>query len=160
MPTNLYGSNDNFDLNNSHVLPALIRKFHEAKINNQKDVTVWGTGIARREFLHVDDMSSGCLFIMKNFNPTKEQNEKGEIFLNLGTGVDISIKELAELVKKVVDFKGEIVWDSTKPDGTMKKLLETAKINNMGWKAKINLENGIAMTYEWFLKNYDSKYKS
>jgi len=150
MPTNLYGENDNFDLNNSHVLPALIRKFHEAKINNQNQVTVWGTGNARREFLQVDDMADGCVFLMNNFNPTKEQNEKGEIFVNLGTGADNSIKEAALIIKDTIGFNGDIVWDTSKPDGTPQKLLDVTKIQELGWKYKINLPDGIKMTYEWY----------
>ncbi|MFZ2189846.1 MAG: GDP-L-fucose synthase [Candidatus Magasanikiibacteriota bacterium] len=148
MPTNLYGVGDNFDLQNSHVLPALIRKFHEAKINGVKEVVAWGTGSPRREFLYVDDMADGCLFLMNNFNPNKEQNEVGDIFTNLGTGTDITIKELTELVKKVIGFAGEIVWDTTKPDGTPQKLQDMTKMHSLGWKHKIELEEGIRMTYE------------
>ncbi|KKQ40680.1 MAG: NAD-dependent epimerase/dehydratase [Candidatus Magasanikbacteria bacterium GW2011_GWA2_37_8] len=152
MPTNLYGIGDNFDLKNSHVLPALIRKFHEAKINGDKEVVAWGTGAPRREFLYVDDMADGCLFLMNNFNPTKEQNEKGDIFTNLGTGVDITIKELTELIKKAVGFEGEIVWDTTKPDGTPQKLQDMTKMHDLGWKHKIELEEGLKNTYEWYQK--------
>lgn len=152
MPTNLYGIGDNFDLKNSHVLPALIRKFHTAKINNDKEVIAWGTGSPRREFLYVDDMADGCLFLMNNFNPTKEQNEKGDIFTNLGTGVDVTIKELTELVKKVVGFEGEIVWDTAKPDGTPQKLQDMTKMHGLGWKHKIELETGLRTTYEWYEK--------
>ena len=153
MPTNLYGENDNFDLKTSHVLPALIRKFHDAKISNSKKVVVWGTGSVKREFLHVDDMSDGCLFLMEKFNPTKDQNEKGEIFFNLGTGLDLTIKELVELVQKIVGFEGNIIWDTNMPDGTPQKLLDVSKIRNLGWKHKIDLENGIKMTYEWYVDN-------
>ncbi|HBU07468.1 MAG TPA: GDP-fucose synthetase [Candidatus Magasanikbacteria bacterium] len=153
MPTNLYGIGDNFDLKNSHVLPALIRKFHEAKINNAKEVVAWGTGAPRREFLYVDDMADGCLFLMNNFNPTKGQNEVGDIFTNLGTGTDITIKELTELVKKVIGFTGEIVWDTTKPDGTPQKLQDMTKMHNLGWKHKIDLEEGISTTYKWYIDN-------
>lgn len=156
MPTNLYGPGDNFDLNNSHVMPALIRKFYEAKIRGDKKVIAWGTGSPMREFLHVDDMADGCLFMMNNFNPTKEQNEKGEIFCNLGTGEDITIKELTELVKKVTEFKGEIIWDITKPDGMPRKLLDVNKINNLGWKHSISLNKGIVSTYKWYKKNYST----
>lgn len=152
MPTNLYGPNDNFDPNNSHVIPALIRKFHEAKLRGDKKVIVWGTGSPKREFLHVDDMAAGCVFMMNNFNPTKEQNEKGEIFYNLGAGEDVTIKELTELIKKTTEFKGEIAWDTTKPDGTRRKLLDISRMRKMGWKHKISLENGIRNTYEWYLK--------
>lgn len=153
MPTNLYGPGDNFDLNNSHVMPALIRKFYEAKIRGDKKVIAWGTGSPMREFLHVDDMADGCLFMMNNFNPTKEQNKKGEIFYNLGTGEDVTIKELTELIKKVTEFKEEIIWDITKPDGTPRKLLDMTKLHKMGWRHKIKLENGIRETYKWYLMN-------
>lgn len=150
MPTNLYGQGDNFDLQNSHVLPALIRKFHEAKMRGDKEVVAWGTGAPRREFLYVDDMADGSLFLMNNFNPSKEQNEKGEIFTNLGTGIDVTIKELTELVKQVVGFVGEIVWDTTKPDGTPQKLQDMTKMHALGWQHKVELEEGIIMTYEWY----------
>ncbi len=153
MPTNLYGPNDNFDLNGSHVLPALIRKFHDAKKNGSKEVVAWGTGSPKREFLHVDDMADGCVFLLNNFNPTKEQNEKGEIFFNLGTGTDVTIKELTELVKKTVGFTGEIVWDATKPDGTPRKLQDMTRMHALGWKHKIGLEEGIKSAYEWFKNN-------
>ncbi len=153
MPTNLYGPYDNFDLANSHVMPALIRKFHEAKINNDKSVNVWGTGVAKREFLYVDDMVDGCIFLMDNFNPTKEQNEKGDIFVNLGTGTDLTIKELAELIQRQVEFSGDIFWDNTKPDGTAQKLLDVSRIHNLGWYHKIDLENGIKIAYNWYVNN-------
>ena len=145
MPTNLYGPNDNFDLNSSHVLPALIRRFHEAKINNAKEVVVWGTGAPKREFLHVDDLATACIFLMENYNDSE--------IINIGTGEDVSIKELAETIKKISDFKGELVWDTSKPDGTPRKLLDVSKINNLGWKHKIELEKGIRLTYDWYLKN-------
>ncbi|MCX6799551.1 MAG: GDP-L-fucose synthase [Candidatus Falkowbacteria bacterium] len=151
MPTNLYGPNDNFDLTSSHVLPALTRKFHEAKIREDKEVTLWGTGNPMREFLHVDDMAHGCLFIMQNFNPTQAQNESGEMFMNLGSGADVTIKELAEIIKKTVGYAGKIIWDTTKPDGPPRKLLDVSKMNNLGWVASIGLEDGVKMTYEWFL---------
>lgn len=144
MPTNLYGINDNFNLNSSHVLPALIRKFHEAKISNTP-VTIWGSGKPKREFLYVDDLAEACLFLMDNYNSTE--------IINVGTGEDVSIKELSEIVKTVVDFSGEILYDSTKPDGTPRKLLDVSKINSLGWKHKTNLETGIKNTYEWFLEN-------
>ncbi|MFH1947499.1 MAG: GDP-L-fucose synthase [Candidatus Magasanikbacteria bacterium] len=153
MPTNLYGSGDNFDLQNSHVLPALIRKFHEAKERGDTEVVAWGTGSPKREFLYVDDMADGCLFLMNNFNPTKEQNEAGEIFMNLGVGEDISIKELAQIVKKVIEFDGEIVWDTLKPDGPPRKLLDISKMYELGWKHKVELEDGIKMSYEWYKNN-------
>ena len=142
MPTNLYGPNDNYDLNNSHVLPALIRKFHTAKINGDASVPAWGTGSPRREFLHVDDLAEACLFLMLNYN--------GKMFVNVGSGEDITIRELAETVKDIVGFKGEIAWDSTKPDGTPRKLMDVSRIQNMGWKHVIDLREGIAAVYEEF----------
>lgn len=153
MPTNLYGPNDNFDLKSSHVMPALMRKFHEAKANNSPTVEAWGTGRPLREFLHVEDMAEGCLFLLKEFNPTKEQNEAGKIFFNLGTGQDISIKALTELIQKITGYQGQIVWDPSKPDGTPRKLQDVTRINKLGWKAKIELEDGIRQTYDWFLSN-------
>lgn len=145
MPTNLYGQNDNFDLNSSHVLPALIRKFHEAKINNSPTVEVWGTGSPKREFLFVDDLAEALLFLMNNYNDSE--------IINVGTGIDLNIKELAELIKKIVGFEGEINWDKSKPDGTPRKLLDVSKINTLGWKSKTSLEDGIRMTYEWYKNN-------
>jgi len=156
MPANLFGPGDNFDLNNSHVLPALIRKFHEAKIKGDETVTLWGTGTARREFLFVDDMAEGCLFLMDNFNPTKEQNERGEIFLNLGVSQDLTIAELADLVKQEVGFKGKINWDTSRPDGTPKRLLDSSKIAALGWQPKTSLQAGIKLTYRWFLENFNN----
>ncbi|KKQ46976.1 MAG: GDP-fucose synthetase [Candidatus Moranbacteria bacterium GW2011_GWD2_37_9] len=147
MPTNLYGPNDNFDLNSSHVLPALLRKFHEAKINNQKEVLIWGTGSPKREFLHVDDLADACIFLMENYN----ENE----IVNIGTGQDISIRELAEAVKRIVGFEGEIKNDTSKPDGTPRKLLDVSKLHSLNWKHKIELNQGIKDTYQWFLKNYE-----
>ena len=140
MPTNLYGPNDNYDLNNSHVLPALIRKFHTAKVENQLQVEIWGTGTPLREFLHVDDLAAACLFLMKNYNE--------ELFVNVGSGTDISIKDLALLVKKTVGYKGDLVFNTSKPDGTPRKLMDVSKINNLGWKHKISLEDGIKTVYE------------
>jgi len=154
MPTNLYGPYDNFDLESSHVLPALIRKFHEAKIEGKDRVEAWGTGKPKREFLYVDDMAKGCLFLMENFNPTKEQNKAGDIFLNLGTGVDVTIKELTEVVKEVVEFKGEIKWDITKPDGTPRKLLDMSKMHGLSWKHEVDLKEGVELSYNWFKENY------
>lgn len=148
MPTNLYGQNDNFNLKTSHVLPALIRKFHEAKIHKASNVTVWGSGKPRREFLHVDDLADACLYLMINYNDPE--------IINIGTGVDITIKELAEITSKIVDYKGQITFDRSKPDGTPQKLLDVSKINKLGWKAKIDLESGLKATYSWFIKNYDS----
>lgn len=135
MPTNLYGPNDNYDLNNSHVLPALIRKFYEAVEQNKSEVTIWGSGKPKREFLHVDDLADACFFLMQNYN--------GEWALNIGTGEDISIAELAELIKGISGFKGKLVFDSSKPDGTPRKLLDVSRIHSLGWKHRINLEEGI-----------------
>jgi len=146
MPTNLYGPNDNFDLETSHVLPALIHKFHKAKINNQNEVSIWGSGKPKREFLYVDDLAEALLFLMKNYNKDK--------FINVGTGEDISIQNLAYLIKKIVGFKGKITNDTTKPDGTPQKLLDVSRINKLGWKANTSLEEGIKKTYEWFKENY------
>ncbi len=140
MPTNLYGPNDNYDLNNSHVLPALLRKFHEAKKNNAKTVEVWGSGSPLREFLHVDDLAEACMFLMETYN------DKG--FVNVGSGVDLSIKELATLVKEVVGFEGELVFDASKPDGTPRKLMDVSKIEQLGWKYKIGLKEGITSVYK------------
>ena len=145
MPTNLYGPEDNFDLESSHVMPALIRKFHEAKINRAPAVTVWGTGKPLREFLHVDDCAAACLFLMRHYD--------GEEIVNIGVGEDLSIAELAELVSKVVGFTGKIVYDAGKPDGTPRKLVDVSRINGLGWRAGIPLEAGIRMTYEWFLEH-------
>lgn len=140
MPTNLYGTNDNYDLNNSHVLPALIRKFHTAKMAGKPTVEIWGTGAPMREFLHVDDLAIACLFLMENYNEKE--------LVNIGTGKDVTIKELAELVKKVIGFNGKLVWDSSKPEGTLRKLLDVSKAQDLGWKHKIELEEGIKMVYE------------
>jgi GDP-L-fucose synthase len=142
MPTNLYGINDNFDLNNSHVLPALIRKFHEAKSNGSTSVTLWGTGSPYREFLYVDELADACLFLMNNYNSPE--------IVNIGVGTDITIKDLAELVKKITGYSGDIVWDSTKPDGTPRKLMDVSKLNSLGWKSKLSLEDGIKLAYEWY----------
>lgn len=140
MPTNLYGPNDNYDLNNSHVLPALLRKFNTAKNNNNNTVEVWGTGKPFREFMHVDDLADACLFLMRYFN------EPG--FVNVGTGEDISISNLAMMIKKIVDYKGELIFDASKPDGTPRKLMDVSKLHNMGWKHKINLEEGLKSVYK------------
>lgn len=142
MPTNLYGPNDSFDYEKAHVLPALVRRFHEAKTENKKEVMVFGTGKAKREFLHVDDLADACVFLMNTY-------DKPDI-INIGTGKDISIKTLAELIKKTVGFKGKIVWDKSKPDGTPRKWLNVSKIYKLGWKHKIALEDGIRMTYKWY----------
>lgn len=142
MPTNLYGPGDNFDLENSHVLPALIRKFHEAKLAGDASVTVWGTGSPRREFLHVDDLADACVFLMKNY--------ASEEIVNVGWGRDISIAELAETVRDVVGFEGEIVYDTSKPDGTPRKLLDTSRLTALGWTPSISLADGIRGTYDWY----------
>lgn len=146
MPTNLYGPNDNFDLQTSHVLPALLRKVHEAKLANSPTVTIWGSGKPQREFLHVDDMASACVFVMNNPD-VKEM-------VNIGSGQEVSIRELAELICDVVGFQGDIVYDSSKPDGTPRKLLDTARLNQLGWSAKISLKDGLKDTYQWFLDKY------
>ena len=145
MPTNLYGPGDNFNLENSHVMPALIRKFHDAKINKLPEVEVWGTGTPKREFLHVDDMADASVFLMNNYD--------GFDFVNVGVGEDVSIKELAEIVKKVVGYEGELKFDPSKPDGTPRKLLDVSKLNQVGWKAGLDLYAGIESTYKWFLSN-------
>ena len=141
MPTNLYGINDNFNLQNSHVLPALLRKFIEAKHNNEQDVVVWGSGSPMREFLFVDDLAEACVFLMMNYND-------GET-INIGTGEDVTIKELAETIKEIVGFSGNLVFDATKPDGTPRKLLDVSKINNLGWKHEVSLKEGIQKTLHW-----------
>jgi GDP-L-fucose synthase len=140
MPTNLYGPNDNYDLSNSHVLPALIRKFHEAKLNNTPTVTVWGSGAPMREFLHADDLASACIFLMENYSQ--------EGLVNIGTGTDVTIKQLAELIAETVGFEGEIVWDSSKPDGTPRKLMDVSKLHNLGWHHKIELRDGLRSVYD------------
>jgi len=142
MPTNLYGPGDNFDLKNSHALPALIRKFCDAKKENKDSVVVWGTGNPKREFLFVDDLADACLFLMNNYNDPE--------IVNIGVGEDISIKNLAELIKDIAGFEGDIVFDATKPDGTPQKLLDVSKINNLGWKAKIGLKEGLKETIKWY----------
>ncbi|PIR43595.1 GDP-fucose synthetase [candidate division WWE3 bacterium CG10_big_fil_rev_8_21_14_0_10_32_10] len=155
MPTNLYGPNDNFDLKTGHVLPAFIRKFSEAKKNNAKSVTIWGTGTPRREFIHVDDMADACLFLMQNFNPTPEQNELGDIFLNIGCGEDIELNDLAKIIAKIIGYKGKIKHDLSKPDGTPRKLVDVSKLFSLGWKPKISLNSGIKSTYKWYIYNYE-----
>ena len=146
MPTNLYGPNDNFDLETSHVLPALMRKAHEAKVRKDQKLIVWGTGKPRREFLHVDDLASACVLILEKYDSPE--------IINLGCGEDISIRELAELICDVVGFDGELAWDTTKPDGTPRRLLDVTKLHTLGWKPAIPLRDGIARTYEWFRANY------
>ena len=147
MPTNLYGTNDNFDLNTSHVLPAMLRKFHEAKLNNTP-VTLWGSGTPMREFLFVDDLAEAVVFALENTLP--------ESLYNVGTGLDLTIKELAVTIQKTVGHTGEIIWDSSKPDGTPRKLMDISKMHALGWKHQTNLEEGIQKTYEWFLEHIDS----
>ncbi|MCL6460610.1 MAG: GDP-L-fucose synthase [Flavobacterium micromati] len=148
MPTNLYGTHDNFDLNSSHVLPAMIRKFHEAKENNNGPVTLWGSGTPMREFLFVDDMASAVVFALENNLP--------EYLYNVGTGEDLTIKQLAETIQKITGHQGEIVWDAEKPDGTPRKLMDVSKMHDLGWKHKTQLEEGIQKTYNWFLENIDN----
>jgi GDP-L-fucose synthase len=145
MPTNLYGPNDNFDLKSSHVLAALLRKAHEAKVQKARELAVWGSGTPRREFLHVDDLASACVFLLDKFNSPE--------IINVGCGEDISIRGLAELICDVVGFAGELAWDRTKPDGTPRKLLDISKLRNLGWQPMIPLRDGVAQTYDWFLKN-------
>lgn len=149
MPTNLYGENDNYDLQNSHVLPALLRKFHEAKQKNLPFVEVWGSGKPMRELMHVDDMADATVFLMQNYNDDQ--------FLNIGTGKDITIKNLAELIKEITEFSGEIRFDQSKPDGTPKKLLDVSKLHNLGWKHKYDLNEGIKMVYEVFKNKIELK---
>ncbi len=151
MPTNLYGPGDNFDLRNSHVLPALIRKFHEAKEHLEPSVAVWGTGAPRREFLYVDDLADACLFLMQNYSGTE--------IVNIGVGQDISIGELAELVRKIVGYRGEIVHDTSKPDGTPRKLLDVSELSSLGWKARTPLREGIERTYLWYLEERSNQRK-
>ena len=145
MPTNLYGPNDNFDLQSSHVLPALIRKFHEAKVNHQPTVEVWGTGNPLREFIYVDDMADACIFLMENYD--------GEQHVNIGTGEEVSIRQLAETVKEVVGFEGELIFNTNMPDGTPRKLTTVDKLHALGWKHKVSLKDGIQLAYDWYLQN-------
>jgi GDP-L-fucose synthase len=145
MPTNMYGPGDNFDLENSHVLPALIRRFHDAKTSGSSSVSLWGTGSPQREFLHSDDLGRACLFLLENYDD--------DVAINVGFGQDISIKELAELIRTTVGYQGDVAWDSRKPDGTPRKLLDVSRITNLGWKPEISLEDGIRSTYSWYLDN-------
>jgi GDP-L-fucose synthase len=149
MPTNLYGPNDNYDLNNSHVLPALIRKFHTAKVTNAPSVEVWGTGSPMREFLHVDDLADACFFLLKNYDE--------EMFVNIGTGEDLTIKALAEMIKDIVGYTGELKWNTDKPDGTPRKLMDVSRLHNMGWKHRIGLREGITSVYAEFAKSEMAK---
>lgn len=148
MPTNLYGTQDNFDLNTSHVLPAMMRKFHEAKEANHAPVTLWGSGTPMREFLFVDDMAEAVVFAL--------ENELPDYLYNVGTGEDLTIKELAETIQKIIGHQGEIIWDASKPDGTPRKLMDISKMHELGWKHQINLEEGIQQTYDWFLTNIEN----
>ncbi len=148
MPTNLYGPNDNYDLQNSHVLPAMIRKYHEAKTNGSASVTLWGTGSPMREFLHADDLAEACVFLMENYSEPE--------FINVGTGKDVTIKELAETVSKIVEFEGDLIWDSSKPDGTPRKLMDVSKLHAQGWKHTIELQEGIALAYQDFLEKHET----
>jgi GDP-L-fucose synthase len=148
MPTNLYGPNDNYDLQKSHVMPAMIRKFHEAKLAGEKSVTLWGTGSPMREFLHADDLAEACVYLMENYSESE--------LINVGTGEDVTIKELAETVQNVVGFEGELVWDTSKPDGTPRKLMDVSKLHSRGWKHTINLQEGIALAYQDFLTHHDT----
>jgi GDP-L-fucose synthase len=145
MPTNMYGPGDNFDQENSHVLPALIRRFHDAKTSGSSSVSLWGTGSPKREFLHADDLGRACLFLLENYDD--------DVAINVGVGQDISIKELAELIRTTVGYQGDVAWDSSKPDGTPRKLLDVSRITSLGWKPEIILEDGIHSTYSWFLEN-------
>lgn len=145
MPTNLYGPNDNFHPENSHVLPALLRRFHEAKLRKQENVVVWGSGTPLREFLHVDDLADAIVFLLEKYS--------GLEHVNVGSGKEVTIKELAELVKEVVGYEGEIIWDSSKPDGTPRKLMDSSKLASLGWEPKISLKDGLTNTYKWYLEN-------
>jgi len=145
LPTNVYGEGDNFSLSDSHVLPALLRKFHEAKVNNSESVVVWGTGKARREFLYADDLADAILFLMNNYDSSD--------IINVGTGGDVSIRELIKIIKSIVGYKGKVVWDNSYPDGTIKRSIDTSKLDALGWKAKTSLEDGVIKMYKWYLKN-------
>jgi GDP-L-fucose synthase len=148
MPTNLYGPHDNFDLQSSHVLPALIRKFHDAKVEGRTDVTIWGTGTPRREFLHVDDLADACVFLMRHYDAIEH--------INVGTGQDLTIRELAELVRDIVHPEGALVFDTGKPDGSPRKLLDVTRLHALGWRHSIDLRQGIEGAYQWFLDNHAS----
>ena len=147
MPTNLYGPHDNYDLTGSHVMPAMIRKFHEAKVNGAPFVELWGTGTPLREFLYVDDMADACVFLLENYS--------GEQHVNIGTGKEITIKELAQTVREVTDYQGEIRWNTEMPDGTPRKLTDVSKLHALGWKHKVELREGIELAYRWFCENVD-----
>jgi GDP-L-fucose synthase len=154
MPTNLYGSNDNFHPENSHVIPGLIRRLHEAKVNNEAELTVWGTGKAMREFLYVDDMAEASLFVLELSKKSYQANTRPTLsHINVGSGIDITIRELAEIIQEVVGFNGALNFDSSRPDGAPRKLIDVSRLSNMGWKYNINLKDGLRKTYEWYLKN-------
>ena len=148
MPTNLYGPNDNYDLNNSHVLPAMIRKFHEAKINSQASVELWGSGTPMREFLHADDLADACVYLMETYSEPE--------LVNIGTGQDVTIKELAEMIQKTIGFEGKINWNTDKPDGTPRKLMNVDRLHGLGWKHKVDLQDGLEMVYAEFQDKYAS----
>ncbi len=153
MPTNLYGVNDNFHLENSHVVPALMRRFHEAKVNNDAEVVVWGTGNAMREFLYVDDMAVASLFVLELDEQSYHSNTKSMLsHINIGTGIDVTIREMAQIMKQVVGFEGAITFDITKPDGSPRKLIDVSRLSNMGWKYSVELKKGLSETYKWYLK--------
>ncbi len=157
MPTNLYGDNDNFHSENSHVIPAMMRRFHEAKVNGDSEVIVWGTGTPMREFLYVDDMAAACVHVMNLDTKTYTDNTESMMsHINVGTGIDCTIRELAETMKAVVGFEGELVFDSSKPDGTPRKLMDVSRLNDMGWCSSIPLKDGLANTYDWFLDNVNT----
>ncbi|EMT6576661.1 GDP-L-fucose synthase [Providencia rettgeri] len=154
MPTNLYGENDNFHPENSHVIPALMRRFHEAKLNNDEEVVVWGTGTPMREFLYVDDMAAASVYVMELNKETYQANTQSMLsHINVGTGVDCTIREMAETMAKVVGFTGNVIFDSSKPDGTPRKLMDVSRLNSLGWSYSVNLEEGLTQTYQWFLQN-------
>jgi GDP-L-fucose synthase len=156
MPTNLYGEGDNFHPENSHVIPALIRRIHEAKINGESEVVVWGSGNPQREFLHVDDMASACIHVLELDKKTYRENTKPMLsHINVGTGKDCTIRELAEIIRKVAGFEGELIFDATKPDGTARKLMDVNRLESLGWHSKITLQQGLESTYNWFVKNFD-----
>jgi GDP-L-fucose synthase len=159
MPTNMYGPYDNFDLQTSHVLAALIRKFYEAKKKNDNSVTIWGTGKPLREFLYVEDLADAIIFMMENVE-AKDLYEKGVSHINIGSGKDLTINELAEMIADVIGFKGKIVHDESKPDGTPRKLMDVSRINNLGWKYKTELREGLVKTYKWFKENLETRRKN
>jgi len=160
MPTNLYGENDNFHPENSHVIPALMRRFHEAKERGDKEVVVWGSGTPMREFLHVDDMAEASVFVMNLDDETYQAHTQPMLsHVNVGTGIDCTIREMAETMKAVVGFQGDIVWDTSKPDGTPRKLMDVSRLEKLGWKAKTTLRDGLQLTYQWFLSN-QNKYRA